>query len=540
MTRLMKNYFLMLFICIFFNSSLSALSSLANNDPYPIYNAIYDPYLTRWQKEWLIGCNEICDDDEIFSLSISAFSQKARSGRDFAHTKQLLGDLTGPWNMVGMLYGGLPIGESLQNTQLGEAKLHIFSDLIQSQLPTPQTPIPISFEDIIISPTSEQSSIYVLTDSSQNIGFFSVPIHYRKVGVRFEATLKPFECFGLTVQAGVSEIRQTVTGLIDRTPNIAPENTGNDFNGTGNCPDLLCGGQPFDNNFFRNIPVLLNNNIYSNCNICNPNPCTMASDLTTSSCTNPYLEIENQLMDASKASLIFHQIGFNDCNFEKTSFEDVRFIFWWRDIFEINRDRCSWPYFLFTPSVEFNFVIPTARKKDRRELYSLPFGNDGHWALGFDAGISFDFVETVEIAFYGGMNYFFPRNVCNYRIPTDLYQQGIFPFATNVNVSPGYNFNWRAVFNAYHFVDRVSAYVDWVFVKHETDKIKLCTPDPAFPIDMIEKAECTTKFMSQFVDAAIYYDISPNLQLGVIAQFPVAQRNAYRSTTYLWTFRCVF
>jgi hypothetical protein len=534
MTRLMKSYLIVQLLCIFFNSSLSALSSLANNDPYPIYNAYYDFELTRWQKEWIIGCNEICDDDEIFSLAISPFSQKARSGRDFAHTRRNLGDLTGPWNMLGMLYGGIPEGESLQNTQLGEAKFHIFSDLISSLA----NPAPISLQDLIISATSDQTSTYVLTDSSDNIGFFSVPIHYRKVGVRFEASFQPFANFGLTVQAGVSEIRQTVTGLIDLTPNIAPQEQTSMFS-QGNCPDLLCGGQPFDNNFFRNIPILLQNNGFTNCDVCSPNPCTDTSQ-PTSSCTNPYLEIENQLMDASKASLIFNQIGFDDCNFEKTSFEDVRFIVWWREIFEINRDRCSWPYFLFTPSVEFNFVIPTAKKKDPHQLYSLPFGNNGFWSIGFDSGISIDFVETVEIAFYGGMNYFFPRDVCDYRIPTDLYQQGIFPFATNVNVSPGYNFNWRAVFNAYHFVDRVSAYVDWVFVKHETDKICPCKPDPAFTPDLIEKAECITKFMSQFVDVSIYYDISPNLQLGVMAQFPVAQRNAYRATTWLGTFRCVF
>lgn len=539
MTRLMKNYLLVLFICIFSNSSLSALSSLANNDPYPIYNAIYDPYLTRWQKEWMIGCNEICDDDEIFSLAVSPFSQKARSGRDFAHDKRYLGDLTGAWNMLAMLYGALPANESLQNTQLGEAKLHIFSDLFQSLLPTPGSPIPLSFEDFILTQSSEPSASYILTDSGHNIGYFSVPIHYRKVGVRFEASFQPFANFGVTVQAGVSEIRQTVTGLIDNTPNVPPENTPNQNGVSSSCPNTLCPGQPFDNNFFRNIPVKIDDS-YSICALCEPNLCTETSHtsiLTTSACTNPYLEIESQLMQACDASLIFHQIGLNDCNFEKTSFEDVRFIFWWREIFEINRDRCSWAYFLFTPSLEFNFVIPTAKKKERRQLYSLPFGNDGHWSVGFDAGISIDFVETVEIAFYGGMNYFLPTCVKYYRIPTNICQQGIFPFATNVHVSPGNNFNWRAVFNAYHLVDRVSAYVDWVFVKHEEDKICLNKFDPAF---LVEQAECTTKFTSQFVDASIYYDISPNLQLGVMAQFPVAQRNAYRSTTYLGTFRYVF
>jgi hypothetical protein len=272
MTRLMKNYLILVFLSIFFNSSLSALSSLANNDPYPVYTAIYDPYLMRWEKEWIIGCNEICKEFETWSISISFFDQKARSGRDFAHAKRLLGDLTGPWNMLGMLYGPRPAGESLQNTQLGVAKLHIFSDLIQSLLPTPQTPVSISFEDLIIS----DSSAFLLTDSGQNIGFFSVPIKYRKLGARvqFDLSLSGLFCdlaffsdFGLTVQTGVAEIRQTVTGLIDRTPNIPPQNSGSSGFG-GNCPLPLCPGQPFDNNFFRNIPVLTGNQIYTTCNSC--------------------------------------------------------------------------------------------------------------------------------------------------------------------------------------------------------------------------------------------------------------------------------
>lgn len=531
----MKNYLIILFISILCNSSLSALSSLAKNDPYPVYNAIYDPYLARWEKEWIIGCNEVCCESETWALAISAFSQKAKSGRDFAHQRRLLGDLEGPWNMLGMLYGPLPIGETLQNTQLGISKLHIFSDLMQSMLTPPVgTPAPLSFEDIIITDSSD----FLLTDSSQNIGFFGVPIHYQKIGARVQFDWLLFCDIGLTIQGGVSEIRQTVTGLIDRTQNIATENEQISYP-SGNCPSPLCPGQPFENNFFRNIPILLPNNSYSFCDNCDPNLCGEENpdNGLTSSCTNPYIEIENQLMQASKASEIFRQIGFDDCNFEKTSFEDVRFILWWRHIYEINRDRCSWAYFLLMPSLEFNFVIPAAKPKERKELYSLPFGNDGHWSVGFDSGIDIDFVETVEIAFYGGLNYFFERRIKHYNLPTDVYQQGVFPFFAPVDVTPGLNFNFRAVFNAYHFVDRLSAFAEYVFVKHEQDRIKLVNPDPAF---IIKQAECPTKFVSQFVNTSLYYDISPNIQLGLFAQFPVAQRNAYRSTTYMGTFRALF
>jgi hypothetical protein len=548
MTRLMKNYLILLFLGISFNGSLFAISSLANNDPYPVYSAIYDPYLTRWQREWLIGCNEICCANESWSFAASVFEQKASKGRDFAHHKRLLGDLTGPWNMVGMLYGERPT--SLANTQLGRAETYIFGDLFKSLEPgelSPPGPVVTAPNQNLIIPSEVlnqtgtaliNTGAYILTDSGHNIGYFSVPIKYRKIGVRFEFNAQPFCDFGFTLQGGVSEIRQTVERLIDRSPNAGPEP--NPALDSMPCPVALCGGQPFENNFYRNIPVLLpspvNNSYYTDCNTCAPSECDM-TEPTGIQCTNPYQEIENQLMVSTKASLIFNQIGLNDCNFEATSFEDVRVIFWWRHIFEINKDRCSWAYFLLTPSVEFNFIVPSAAKKKRKQLYSVPFGNDGHWSVGFDAGISLDFVETVEIAFYGGLNYFLPRDHHNYRMPTSVFQQSIFPFAASVKVKPGFNFDWKIVFNAYHFVDRLSAYADYVLVKHEADRISLLTPNSAF---LISKAECTTKFTSQFVNAALYYDISPNIQLGALAQFPVAQRNAYRSTTYLGTFHIVF
>jgi hypothetical protein len=541
----MKNYLILLFLGISFDGSLFAISSLANNDPYPVYSAIYDPYLTRWQREWLIGCNEICCDNESWSFAISVFEQKASKGRDFAHRKRLLGDLTGPWNMLGMLYGNRPT--SFTGTQLGRAETYIFGDLLSaiSNTTAPDQNVIIPSTVPTIPPGNFiNTGEYILTDSGQNIGYFSAPIKYRKIGVRFEFNAQPFCDVGFTVQGGVSEVRQTVEKLIDRSPNAGPEpNPLNQSSGgtTGSCPNPLCSGQPFENNFYRSIPTLLPNPTtggpyYSTCNICEPSACSDAEP-TGILCTNPYQEIENQLMEPSKASLIFNQIGLNDCNFEKTSFEDVRIIFWWRHIFEVNKDRCSWPYFLLTPSLEFNFIVPSAAKKKRTQLYSVPFGNDGHWSVGFDAGISIDFVETVEIAFYGGLNYFLPRKHNNYRIPTSIFQQSIFPFATQVNVKPGFNFDWKIVFNAYHFVDRLSAYADYVLVKHEADNISLLTPNSAF---LIKQAECTTKFTSQFVNAALYYDISPNIQLGALAQFPVAQRNAYRSTTYLGTFHVVF
>ncbi len=544
MTRSIKVFLIVILTCLMPQVNFG-ISMLTKNDPYPMYSTVYDPYLTTWTQEWFKGFNDECYSYEGFAFSITPFTQKASTGRNFEHERRLLGDLQGYWNMVALLYGPDITGatssvpptatniNSLVNTQLGFAKQNIFADLFDD----------VSIErdarnNFVISEANSQSAPYVLTDNTEQIGFFSVPIKYRKVGVRAEFQVQVFCDFGVTLQVGVSEIRQTFTGLVNRAANL-PLNQQNLDTSAGSCPFVACCPSPnsmgdlpvqsFPNNFCRNIPILLSDGAYDQA--------CMTSVPNVDHCTTPLAQIQGELMTNEKAQLIFRQLGLRTCNFEETSFEDVRIIAWWRHIYDINHDRYCWPEFLLIPALSFNLVIPTAKKLNRNLIQALPFGNDGHFSFGFDAGLAMDFVETIEVAFNGGLNYFSPKNKKNYRLPTDTEQSGIFPYATNVRVKPGLNFNFNAIFNAYHFYDRFTAYAEWVYVKHEADSIELKEADPAFLPDI---AACLTKFTSQFVNAAINYDISPNITLGFMGQFPVAQRNAYRSTTYLGTFRAVF
>jgi len=479
-----------------------------------MYSSVYDPFMTTWTKEWLKGYRDEECSVESFAIAISPFYQKASKGRTFGHERALLGDLQGFWNMLALTYGQLPAGESLQNTQLGEAKVSIFSDLFST--------VPTMDPDAFTLQSTSTTAEYLLTDSGFRLGYVSVPIKYTKMGIRLQIEAQPFVDFGLTLQAGISEIRQTVTGYINRTDLLLDS-----------VPQLESSGdpsvQPFPNNPFRNIPAIIDNE-FQDCKTDTP---------MFPVCTTPFDQIQANLMPGDQIHQIFLDLGVDDCNFERTSFEDVRLIAWWRHIYEVNetREEDCWAHFLIIPSVSFNVIMPAAKPRDRNRLYSLPFGNDRHWSIGGDAGLALDFSDTVEIAAGGGFNYFFARDVSVYRIPNDPHQQGFFPFATPVRVKPGFNFNFGAALHAHWFIDRLSATAEWVMVKHEEDDIELLTPDPAF---FPRQAECITKFTVHVINAALNYDISPNLAIGALAQFPISQRNAYRSTTFLATFRAVF
>jgi hypothetical protein len=449
--------------------AILSITTLMKHDPYPIYNADNYPYsylLTR-SKNYM-KCLTDCYDPEFFSLAISGFYQKANYGRDFDKQKAFLGDLEGRWNMVGMMYGTLPAGKDLTGTQLGRAKVEIYGP---SLTPTPNNPNSMVPVDI------------ALTDTGELIGFFSVPLKYRKSGIRFETSIQPVEDFGFTIQGGFADIKQTMTNFIDLTPDSG-----------------LYDG--FTDTFTTQVEALL--------------------------------------MTSTQARKIFCQQGLDTCDFKSClKWEDLRIFAWWRHIFPINMDEpeCEWPHFLFIPFVNFEVSIPTAPKLDRSKAFALSLGNDGHTAIGFTAGFHMDFIRTIEVGAYGGITYFAPRTISDFRVPNSPTQSGVFPFTTTVKKKPGLNGNFGLLMHAYRFIDKLSFWADYAYIQHCEDTITLQTPDPAFFPDIVE---CRSKWEVHLLNTSLYYELSRNFTVGLVVQWPLKQRNAYRSTTVMGTIQVTF
>ncbi len=138
-----------------------------------------------------------------------------------------------------------------------------------------------------------------------------------------------------------------------------------------------------------------------------------------------------------------------------------------------------------------------------------------------------------------GMTYFFERDFEKFRLPTSCFQQGIFPFATSVSVHPGYNWHFGAKLSAYHFLDRLSMWFQYIQMEHKPDDITLrkCEDADFFMPEVLEKV---TGFKVKLINAALNYDISPNIGLGLLWQAPLTQRNAYRSSTVMFSFNATF
>ena len=132
-----------------FNLPLFALSSLAKNDPYPVYNAV-DPHTFLYTHEKLKITNPKAADrkHDSVGLSISPFGQNADRGRNLSGVKVPLGDLTGRWSMLALMFGPIPTGKTMA--------------------PTLQTALNNLFPGVAPGDLDDGSKI----DPNQNFGFF--------------------------------------------------------------------------------------------------------------------------------------------------------------------------------------------------------------------------------------------------------------------------------------------------------------------------------------------------------------------------------
>jgi hypothetical protein len=520
-------YALLIFasIALMSHVHVDAISSLAKNDPYPMFTTL-DPqeFLLTQDKLLLKGLTDAEHYwKEHVSISVSPFYQRARCGKTFCGDAFLgidnrcvanicndvigrpvpieLGDIAGRWNMLALLFGDLPEGQTLPPL-LQEAQDNLFGG----------------------PPTLEEEVTAI--DPEQMFGCFSVPLKYTKQGVRFdfEANICDDLCFG--VQIGVSNITQCVpqTFVMTTTFNDVTTRLGTYFDTRRlGFINLTCtaGNTCTDQAMCPGI-----NQTTSTCNS-TPSGTFECTDLTAQ-------EVDCNLMRQLHG--IAHEIGLNIGSFDKTSIEDIRLRLYWRHPYPAPRcndsaDALIIPYLLLEGS------FGTGAKVHPSKAFSLPFGNNGSNAIAFTAGLNFDMPETVEFGLEAGFTHFSKEDFCDFRVPNFAGQTGIFPFSTAVTIQPGNNWHFAAKLSAYHFLECLSFWFQYVIVHHLKDDICLKNPDPAFLPGVLEER---SRFQSQMGNFVLNYDITPCVSIGFLWQAPFVQRNSYRSTTYLFSVNAFF
>ena len=487
------------------------------NDPFPVHSA-WDPhyFLYEREKQLMFGMPDEKGTPEYVMLSISPFGQNADTAKKLSGTYCApqgwvtttcpgqcnniicnnppppsncpvcintvnIGDIDGRWNLLGLLAGKIPANKVVPPL-LEQAFTEIFGTPFAAGLITSSN---IQFSDI--TPNEERFLCEPL------FGYVSVPLKYRKRGIRwnFEAQLG---CnLGFQFLGGAVEISQVLNPCFI------------------NLTNQVTSATP--------------------CTVFNPHIQQLTQEKINCFLFDPLIQLAQQL-------------GLDLCNFTKWGFEDFWFSLYWRHATPINFNfDLSWPRLLVIPFFRIGASVPTGHPQDPSRQFSLPFGNNGSFSVCGNAGINFDFSETVEFGGEVGYVHFFSKEFADYRMPTNVLQSGIFPWATDVKINFGDTAYVAGKLAAYHFIDRLSFWGQWVFVHHRRDHITLLNPDPAF-IDIDDNnplAKCdNTTWRAQLGNFALTYDISPNFGIGVVWQQMFHARNVYNATTIMFTLNLIF
>jgi len=532
-----KNFLFFIILIILLSHVTTYVQAVTTNtthgyDAYPLYSTL-DPqeFMSRKEREWLQGFLEV-EEKERIRFSLTPFAQFADRGRNIRNDQVYLGDISGRWNMIALLFGKTPTGKTLPPS-LQAAKDALFGHGV----------------GVISNPEA-----YV--DFQERFGFFAVPLKFRKYGVRCELDLHLIKDLGFCVKFGYAGICQRLEDpcqLYDIC-----EGTGCISSGCS-CLETSADAceKTLEDEILQNKTK--QNNTKADCSGCpactDETKCvhknyTLPIDLTPCACmeklpncppsSGGLTEITKQntrfyLMD--QLDTIARELCLDICDFNKCSIEDVHFSFYWRHIMEVNEDKDNWEHFLLMPFLETTFTAGVGDERNTSCMFSLPFGNNGHNAIGIRGGLVIDFTETVELGFEAGVTHFFKKSFNCYRVPNSIHQSGIYPFTTAVTVCPGLNCFGGFKLATYHFLGNLSTFFQYTIVCHRDDQISLCKPDPVFQPCLLERKSC---WKTQMANIGFNYDISPNISLGFLWQAPLSRKRAYRSNTVMFGFNATY
>ena len=554
----------LLFFCLVlsFVNPLCSMFTLNKNDPAPVYSTVYPYfYLYNDQNTFQLPLDDDCVDDLIyvFQLSFSPFYQRSSKGSNFCECYSELGDMTGRPNLLAVLpFSKNPVDDP-EKVNNGCSFQDIPQDLLiinnykttgccqvkdwdVSCSCAPK--ILYGIRDDLLScincnqPTCDAQKItsieklIALQSFAPNFGTFSVPIKYKKTGLRFQASMMFSRYVGVNLQIGVANISQCPTFISQ-----------NNY-----CPNQQLCTTPCGTTGLNSTPS-------NACNGCGPTPCPNIYNLTTDCriprnpllCLDPFTNqppnnniawrnavdcVENLLMNRWKE--IAEAINLDICNFSRTSVEDMHAEVFIRHGLEFGnrKDKYCWSNVLLVPFASVGGSIPFAPERNQNVLFGLPNGNDGHYSVDFKGGFSAAFRGTIEVTGEAGFTHFFSKGCRSYRMPTNEYQRFIFPYCAEAELCPGNTWHIGLAMNAYRFCGNLSFWAQYLFVNHDKDRYCLLSENcnGAFKP---EQLECFSAWKNHLASVAFHYEFTPEVALGILWQFSMKRANSYNNNTFL-------
>jgi hypothetical protein len=545
-----------LLLCI--PSSISAnLTTLQSWDPIPFYNAanlnmppdtlfcygvkrrILHDNDTQKHRKWGINVSPFVQraikaqqtDDIYFGVSPTSTVTPGKQMSDYQGTPFLMGLFLGQDVNGNSIWGGPTAADtgSITDITINTVAATELPQYLQDAVialnncPTPAAdttpPQAPDYDNAILYNTATNAantspsilSQSVLDQDHVYFGAFSVPLTYQKSGFRWELNFDFSENIGFLARGGFCQITQraapaiSLSALAPATPLI-----------NSSVPSIYTGLNTYynarsqGNGSSGGIPVALAQGTFNEW-------------------------VSNNIDDLLNPE---YGANYNIQTFSQPGIEDIQLLGFYRHPLMIHpADPNKYASVMVTPYVMVGGTIPLAAVKDYSKLYALPFGNNSHGSAGGVAGVTFDFIDSIEFGFEFGATGFFTNTIEGLPVPNHKLQRVLYPYRQDVRYSPGFNGQFAFIFNAYEFAHNTSFSFRYNYVQHMRDTIKLINDSPYFFPYYLEEQ---TPWSSQMFIASLAFEVQPSVYLSMAWQGALSQKNAYCSNTIMGSLNFLF
>jgi hypothetical protein len=420
-------------------------------------------------------------------------------------------------------------------------------------------------------------------DPKKLFGYGYFKFNYQKIGIRGTFEWKLNNNFGLKIYSGFSNLDIDQINIMDTTIN---------YQGPSGALMLARYPDPIYQLTTNNSPQAptpyIQPNIYQLTDYTTPIMDNTSNALFNDNVYNNS-ELNNYLPDEFKTAFL-QNIQYNVDSlgqlinqsyrpYSVQSFDDTTFELFYRRLIVYNKPSSKslksekviehMPYTLL-PTAAIHVTCPIAPRVQANKVFGKPLDNNGHWELGANLGIEFDFINNIVFGADLGFSYYNQSEYYNVPVPTNQFNEGIYLYNANLIKIPGFSYTVATGMQVDELFKCVDFFIEYRLIRHAEDDFIIKSINNLLPIKYMKDTHTTPKqdglntldtvpngilflnenqlapypkmaivshmrevssWMVQLMNLTVNYKINPDMALGFAWQQPFMLRNAYNATT---------
>jgi hypothetical protein len=421
-------------------------------------------------------------------------------------------------------------------------------------------------------------------DPKKLFGYGYFKNNYQKIGIRGTFEWKISNHFGFKIYTGFSNLDIDQIKILDTTIN---------YQGPSGAMMLARYPDPIyqlqNNNSPQAPQPYIQPNIYQLTDYTTPIMDNTSNALFNNNVYN-YSELNNYLPDEFKTAFL-QNIQYNMDNlgqlinqnfrpYSAQSFDDTTFELFYRRLIIYNKlikktnpdepNKIEHMPYTLLPTASIHVTCPIAPRVPANKIFGKPLDNNGHWELGANLGIEFDFINNIILGTDVGFSWYNQSDYNNVPVPTNQFNQGIYLYNANLIKIPGFSYTIAAGMQVDEIFDCVNFFSEYRLIRHAEDNFIIKSINNLLPIKYMENTHTTPKedgnntldtipngilylnydqkppypkivavdhmkevssWMVQLINITVNYKINSDMFLGFAWQQPFLLRNAYNATT---------